>query len=210
MNPIMFSDEAKNIINELTSSIRFSSNSWSDDRLDTVKKEIKEHYLAEQNTVCPYCKRNLQTRHGRNWDIEHIIPRSSVDSFMFEPFNLCMSCVDCNSAKSDKKITSSKASKIYPKRSDLFFIVHPVLDDYEDYLIPLKPGFFYISLSDKGSKTIDVCNLNRFYESAGFGANNESDERIFLLSQAIQNANNENTKKSLRRELAVLAIQGSI
>ncbi|PKH99403.1 HNH endonuclease, partial [Shewanella sp. 11B5] len=53
------------------------------------------------------------------------------------------------------------------------------------------------------------CNLNRFYETAGFGANDANDEEIFLLSDAIQKADNEQTKINLRRRLAVLAIQGS-
>ena len=209
MNPIVFDFDIEQQIINKKSSADFSSNSWGDDDLRNVKRIVKEYYLDEQATICPYCQRNLQTRHGRSWDIEHIIPRSFRKSFMFEPKNLCMSCVDCNSAKSNKKVTRSEARVNYPQRSDMYYIVHPHFDNYEQFLIPLKPGFFYISLSEKGSKTIELCNLNRFYETAGFGANDENDEEIFLLSQAINNSTNEQTKRSLRRQLAVLAIQGA-
>lgn len=209
MKPIVYNNLTNQQLATKMTAADFSSQSWSDDDLVNIKKFIKEHYLNEQLTTCPYCKRNLQTKHGRSWDIEHIISRSSAVLFMFEPLNLCMSCVDCNSAKSDKPVTRSKAKSRYPTRSDLFFIVHPHFDNYEEFLIPLKPGFFYISLSEKGSKTIEICNLNRFYETAGFGANDANDEEIFLLSDAIQKADNEQTKINLRRRLAVLAIQGS-
>lgn len=187
----------------------FCGNSWSDDDIKNLKETIKEHYLTVQKTTCPYCKRNLQSRHGRHWDIEHIIPRSAVANFMFEPLNLCMACVDCNGAKTDKKVTKSSAKKRYPKQSSNFLIIHPHLDKYEEHIIIIKPGFYYVAKKEKGAKTIETCSLNRFYEFSNFGSEVGDDDRIFLLSEQLKNAELEETKIAIRKEIAALAIKGS-
>ncbi|KGJ87631.1 HNH endonuclease [Colwellia psychrerythraea] len=188
----------------------FSNNSWSDEDIANIKSKIKEHYLTEQNTTCPYCKRNLQTRHGRSWDIEHIIPRSTVENFMFEPLNLCMACVDCNGAKSDKKITSSTARVNYPSRSGQFLIIHPHFDVYEDYIMVIREGFYYVALEAKGAKTMDICNLNRFYEFAGYGGDVDNDDEIAILSNQLSNIDNVQSKQRILLKIAELSIKSAV
>lgn len=208
MEPIRYTDDENALIKDFLNLADFSSNYWSKSEFDIIREKIKDHYLNVQGLICPYCRRNLQTKNKRNWDIEHVISRSSMPHFMFEPLNLCVSCIDCNIAKSDTKITSSTAKKKYPTRSELFYIVHPHLDNYSDFVIVVKEGFLYIAKSQKGIHTINVCNLNRFYESAGFGAGSSNDEMIFLLSESLANAKDEATKIKLRRQIAELSIQG--
>ncbi|OBU38123.1 HNH endonuclease [Photobacterium phosphoreum] len=207
---ILFNDDEIKQINKKLASKGFNSTSWGDSDIFNIKDKIKNHYLSEQKTICPYCLRDLQTTHGRYWDIEHIIPRSLQDNFMFEPKNLCMACVDCNTAKSAKKITTSTAKKKYPIKSNLFLIIHPHLDVYEENLQPIKPGFFYIPKTEKGVKTIEICNLNRFYKFSGFGTDDSIDEKIFLLAAALKQTTNQNVKKQLKLELIELAIKGSV
>lgn len=209
-NPVVFSEDELRQITSLTTAVNFSGSSWSDPSLTNLKLTIKEHYLTEQNTTCPYCRRDLQSRHGRNWDIEHIIPRSSVANFMFEPMNLCMACVDCNSVKTAKKVTNSKARIRYPARSGSFLFIHPHFDNYEDNILVIRPGFLYIAKSDKGLQTINICGLNRFYSYAGFGDQTDSDERIFLLSESLRSTDNLRVKQEIRAQIVELAVSASI
>lgn len=64
-----------------------------------IKKSIKDHYIIAQDYTCPYCKQRIEVDHNGAWDAEHIIPKSSHPSFVFEPLNLCVSCKDCNNEK---------------------------------------------------------------------------------------------------------------
>ncbi|MCD9544728.1 hypothetical protein GLP24_07695 [Photobacterium carnosum] len=89
-------------------------------------------------------------------------------------------------------------------------IIHPHLDVYEENLQPIKPGFFYIPKTEKGVKTIEICNLNRFYKFSGFGTDDSIDEKIFLLAAALKQTTNQNVKKQLKLELIELAIKGSV
>lgn len=129
---------------------------------------------------------------------------------MFEPLNLCMSCVDCNSAKSDRNVTTSRAKQKYPTKSSSYIIIHPHFDDYHKNILVIKEGFYYVALKKKGEKTIEICKLNRFYEFADFGTSVQSDDHIFLLSEQLKKSEDENMKKNIRRKIAELAINGSI
>ena len=188
----------------------FNSDSWSDDDLSNIKTRIKEHYLDEQKTTCPYCKRNLKTRHGRNWDIEHIIPRATVANFMFEPLNLCMSCIDCNGAKSNKKVTKSRAQVKYPTKPNDFLIIHPHIDDYEEHILVIKAGFYYISVGPKGPKTMDTCNLNRFYEFAGYGEDVDNDNEIAWLSNQLLNITDTKIRQKTLLKIAELSLKAAV
>ncbi|MGF1704136.1 HNH endonuclease [Photobacterium makurazakiensis] len=209
IQPVQFDEEQLAKIKEKISDKAFSGESWSDDDIENIKKTIKTHYLDIQKTTCPYCRQKIKSRHGRYWDIEHVIPRSTVANFMFEPLNLCMSCVDCNGAKSNKKVTNSTAKIRYPKKSSDYLIIHPHFDDYDENIIIIKEGFYYVAKKKKGAKTIEVCSLNRFYEFAEFGADADDDDRIFLLSDQLRNTDNPDIKKVIRREIAALAIKGA-
>lgn len=189
---------------------KFESDSWSNEELNNIRRRIKSVYLDFQDYTCSYCKQRFHSKNGKIWDIEHIIPRSFAPNFMFEPLNLCVACVDCNIAKSSKVVTSSKAKVKYPKSSEKYLIVHPHFDKYEENILIIKEGLYYVALKKKGEKTIEVCHLNRFYEFANFGSSVQEDEQIFLLSEQLRNCKDELVKKKLRKFIASLAIKGSV
>lgn len=209
LRKVEFTNEENEKINRKISEDGFSSESWSSDDLDDIKKKIKEYYLFEQKNICPYCKQKINSNNGRYWDIEHIIPRSTVPNFMFEPLNLCVSCVDCNLAKSNVRVSNSKAKQRYPQSSSSFLIIHPHFDDYDDSILVIKAGFYYVALGKKGEKTIELCKLNRFYEFSEFGSSGHDDDRIFLLSEQLKKTMDEGQKKKIRKEIAELAIKGA-
>lgn len=209
LNSVNYTDNEKRQIENKIKEAKFSANSWSDKDLNNLKLTIKNHYLDSQNYTCPYCRQQIKSGHSRNWDIEHIIPRSTQPNFMFEPLNLCMSCVECNSAKSDKKVTNSNAKLKYPNKSTSYLIVHPHLDTYSDNILVIKEGFYYVALKPKGERTIELCKLNRFYKFSKFGQSVDDDERIFLLSEKLKRTEDEKMKKEIRKNIAALAINGS-
>uniref|UniRef100_A6VY93 Uncharacterized protein n=1 Tax=Marinomonas sp. (strain MWYL1) TaxID=400668 RepID=A6VY93_MARMS len=206
-NPIVFTEEQLELIEEIKNNADFSSNTWSCDQVTNILKPvIREHYTAVQNATCPYCQMRLNSTNGRVWDVEHIIPKATVESFMFEPLNLCVSCVDCNNAKSNKKITDSTARKRYPRTG--YFFVHPHFDNYHDNIHVVREGLFYFPKTDKGEKTIYICKLCRFYSFAGYDDNlDDLDDRIVLLANSLTKTKNERTKDYIRRELRELVIR---
>ncbi len=71
---------------------------WSLGCYANLKASIKEHYSILQEDVCFYCKINL--RHaGYSEPTEHIVPKSDKPQWMFEPRNLALSCIPCNTKK---------------------------------------------------------------------------------------------------------------
>ncbi len=206
---VKYDDSDNDRILDKLSGKEFSSDSWSDKDLEDLKDKIKKHYIKVQKNICPYCRQSIKSKNGRVWDVEHIIPRSLAPGFMFEPKNLCVACLECNSAKSDKKVVTSKAKKTYPTKSHLFTIIHPHFDNYNEHILVIKEGFYYVALHSKGEKTIEVCKLNRFYEYSDFGSSVQDDNRIFMLSEALKNTEDDLFKRSLRREIAALAIKGA-
>lgn len=205
---VVFNDNENSLIKQKMDDTDFSSITWEDDDLKLIKSKIKKFYLSIQKNVCPYCRQKFNSNNGRYWDTEHIIPRAYQKNFMFEPKNLCVSCIDCNGRKSDKKITSSKAKKRLPLKQDLYFIVHPHLDQYDDHIMIIKEGFYYVPIKPKGENTIEVCGLNRFYEFADYNSN--EDDRMLMLTEELCNINDEVKKRALRNEIAYLAINGNM
>lgn len=208
LTPVVFDPEDIAFIKLKLSDINFTHRSWTDEDLQTIKDKIKSHYHAIQNTICPYCKRKLNTKNGRDWDIEHIIPRSIAPRFMFVPENLCMSCVDCNKEKSNKVVTTSNAKSRYPLKSTQFLIIHPHYDIYEEFLVAIEPGVFYFPKHQKGRNTIEICGLNRFYEFAGYGKDSNILEKIKLLTDSAEKASNAQIKAEMLSKISVLALQG--
>jgi len=210
LTPICYTIEENNLIKSKLTEQSFNHNSWADDDFLPIKESIKKHYHKIQNGVCPYCKLQLNSFHGRNWDIEHIIPRSHGPNFMFEPLNLCMSCVGCNSEKSNKVVTDSKAKVTYPIKPSQYRIIHPHFDNYEEHLLVIEAGLFYYPLKPKGRKTVEVCGLTRFYEFAGFGSNAEVFIKIQSLAAAAEAVDSENIKEDILAQISVIALRGVI
>ncbi|HGS5117427.1 TPA: HNH endonuclease [Vibrio cholerae] len=208
--PIIYSQDEMDLIKSKKTEMGFNHKSWFDEDLTLIKNSIKTHYHKIQNGICPYCRQQFNSTHGRYWDIEHIIPRSHVPNFMFEPQNLCMSCVECNSEKSDKKVTNSSAKNTYPTNTLQYSIIHPHLDNYEEHLLVVEAGLFYYPLKPKGRKTIEVCGLNRFYEYAGFGSNGDVFQIIQALTTAASTVADDTIKQQILRQITALALRGMI
>lgn len=134
---------------------------WENAEVTPLRGVIKAHYEREQAYKCCYCGVLLPTSHGRVWDAEHIVPKSSHPQFLFEPENLAVSCIDCNNAKLHKPVLVNNDLVRYPRRSDAFIIVHPHYDNLEEH-IGVNIGRIYFAKSAKGEKTIHICRLTRY------------------------------------------------
>jgi 5-methylcytosine-specific restriction endonuclease McrA len=161
-NPIVFTAEEVELIVATISAEDFGSNSWSNDALEDLRSRIKRYYIGEQAYECCYCKQRLYADHGRLWDIEHVIARALKCGFMFEPRNLAIACVECNGAKGTTPV-SNPARVSFPDRSQLYKIVHPYFDEWDQHL-ELEGETTYRALSEKGKFTIYNCDLFRFWE----------------------------------------------
>lgn len=204
---IKYSKVSLNKITGKTNSPNFCGASWSDEDIDFIRKEIKTHYIKEQNHTCVYCRQVFKSNNGRTWDIEHIISREAVHEFMFEPKNLCVACPDCNQRKGAGKVTNSKARKNLPSKPTDYFIVHPHFDNYEQHIEAIKPGEFYFSKSSKGEFTISLCGLNRFYEFAGYDPAVAANDLILQYADLLSKTQDHEKRKFLLREISALTLK---
>lgn len=171
---------------------------WGCKELNDLRGRIKQFYLEGQDLHCCYCRRRNATRHGRAWDIEHIIAQALDSNFMFEPENLAIACIDCNSAKSDQ-VVLVRPRRRFPRTSDAYSIVHPHYDTWEDHF--MFGNVVYAPKSSKGSRTIEICKLYRFYDLEGQDALFSKDRRYADLAEKALFA-----KTPLEAEPSVIAI----
>lgn len=162
VNPVSYDEDEQNLVSAILRQKGFSSESWSEGRLDALKSHIKQHYIREQKYRCCYCQQPLYAHHGRVWDIEHVISRAVRDDFMFVPRNLAIACVECNQAKGAKSVSNPQRMS-FPDRAQLYQIVHPHFHNWEEH-IELEGEGTYHALSKEGKFTIYHCDLFRFRE----------------------------------------------
>lgn len=135
------------------------------------RKEVRDYYRNEQEFICPYCGRLREEFHGGQWDIDHIIPKSSHPQYLYTPKNLAVTCKDCNTHKSKTNTLASslEQDENYPENADSFIIVHPHFDNYEEHITLLKDSkgrSYHEVITDKGRETFEICHLIRFSEKA--------------------------------------------
>lgn len=161
MTPVQYSGANKVIVEafENLSEDLQTANYWSDDAVKPVRSAIKDHYIADQQYVCVYCGRQHVTINKSLWDAEHVISRANASRFMFTPQNLAVSCRDCNIEKAQKEVRNTTRKK-FPNESKHYLIVHPHFDSYEEHIRWF--GDVCAPLTDKGAKTLVMCNLTRF------------------------------------------------
>lgn len=136
------------------------SSDWENPCLDEFKQRARDYYRKKQNRRCAYCRTVIRTSQASP-EIEHIIPKSDKPAWMYEPFNLCLSCKMCNTKKSTKKVLKDKTVVSLPKDSDSYKLVHPHIDRYSDH-INIIDDILYEGLTKKGKETIRICELNRY------------------------------------------------
>ena len=162
MSPIKYGTVCQALVDAFNASEPTEKNQsyWNDAAINPVRAEIKDHYIADQNRRCCYCKREFPTDNKAVWDGEHIIAKSLAPHFMFEPRNLAASCKDCNIAKGEDEVRVNPKRKSFPNQSQHYFIVHPHFDDYDDHV--RWYGDVVRPLSPKGGELVRMCKLWRF------------------------------------------------
>lgn len=156
---------------------------WSEDEVTPVRKEIKAHYIKEQQHLCCYCGLPDPAIHGLDWDVEHIVPQKWHPEFLFTQVNLGVACRECNGNKGAKETLVDPAAFEYPTGSAAFLIVHPHFDEWSDHI--LRDHLTFASFTEKGKWTIKECRLNRF------------DERLVGLRYAISDRRYEELVREL-------------
>lgn len=132
---------------------------WENSSLKAYKERVRQYYRQQQNRKCVYCRMDVSSATGY-FHIEHIVPKSVHPEWMFEPFNLCLACPQCNSAKNNQEVLNNKDITNFPTESSDYLIIHPHLDRYFDN-IEIIDGLLYKGMTPKGENTIKICNLTR-------------------------------------------------
>ncbi len=162
MNPVIYSAANKVLVDSYNGRPPEDGDFvyWDDVAVNPVRKQIKDHYIAEQERRCCYCNRIYPTGNNGVWDGEHIIPKSKAARFLFEPQNLAACCKDCNGAKGEAEVRKNPKRVSFPGKSTHYTIVHPHFDIYTEHVRWV--GDAVMSLSPKGDKLVAMCNLTRF------------------------------------------------
>lgn len=132
---------------------------WENSSLKAYKDRVRQYYRQQQNRKCVYCRMDVSSATGY-FHIEHIVPKSVHPEWMYEPFNLCLACPQCNSAKNIQEVLGNTDITDLPTESSDYLIIHPHIDRYFDN-IEIVDGLLYKGLTKKGEYTIKLCNLTR-------------------------------------------------
>lgn len=138
---------------------------WEKKCLNDFKRKIRRDMLPKQNYRCAYCRQELHPNEVSP-EIEHIVPKSLKPNWMYEPFNLCLSCKICNTKKGYRKETLVDDSvEEMPHDTRAYKMIHPHLDKYSEN-IEFVGDILYRGITDKGRYTIYLCELDRYEVAA--------------------------------------------
>ncbi|WP_350603860.1 HNH endonuclease [Pseudoalteromonas sp. SMN1298-MNA-CIBAN-0114] len=193
---VLFNKTQQQLISDIVGNPNFKHSDWNNEdlskELSDLRSFIRKHYKTQQKKRCAYCRKDVSVVSALNCHIEHIVPKSLHDKYMFLPKNLCIACADCNQIKKDvETLTLNKEGKkrtLYPRASSAFKIVHPHFDNYEDH-IDISRDSWYIDKTIKGHFTIGVCKLNQRSADYGIDEPNEMVQLAVELESAIANGN---------------------
>lgn len=128
------------------------------------KNNIKAHLRREQHGRCVFCRRIIDESQCAS-TIEHILPKSKYPQFETYPENLVLSCHDCNNKKGERVPLIEDLCSIdlscYPPESDLFIIIYPYQDKYEEHIDVPEDTCIATPITEKGKNTIQFYKLNR-------------------------------------------------
>ena len=151
---------------------------WKDRRLNGFKSSLREYLSVKQHSRCAYCRLRIHDNEASP-EIEHIVPKDKKADWMYEPFNLCLSCKMCNTKKGHtKQIVVDESVTQLPTDATSYLLIHPYLDRYSEH-IELVEDVLYKGVTEKGKYTIELCKLNRFELAA-----TRADEKIRHKSSA--------------------------
>lgn len=207
-SPISYSPHSSEIVDSYNRRrLRDKAGSyWDHADVSAVRAEIKQYYERAQNYQCCYCQMPLLSSHGRVWDAEHVVPRSTHPRFLFQPQNLAASCVDCNSAKGDAPtIVGDRSPARYPNSSDHFVIIHPHFDRYEDH-ISIFLGKIYSPRTPKGMATVVMCGLLRYaFKFGEWDAGNISVPDLLQVASQLTQELDPAAQRAILANLVLLA-----
>lgn len=157
--PIEFSPEQNDYLNSLKP---FSKSDWdeheNEDMMISIKKTIKDELSKIQGDYCIFCGMHKDICARSSFEREHIAPKSKHPEFLFEPYNLVLSCNQCNKLKG-KKTTISTYSINY--KENVFTIIHPYFDKFDDHIqFVFDKGIVLRYKTEKGKETIKRFRLN--------------------------------------------------
>lgn len=133
---------------------------WNKSGLAPFKERVKKFLAPRQQRLCAFCRTRIE-KGTYYYEIEHIVPKHLHTKWMFDPQNFCLSCRRCNAKKSDNETLTDPNCREYPQDGTGFNIIHPYHDKYSDH-IELIEDLFYSGITEKGKKTIEICNLSRY------------------------------------------------
>jgi hypothetical protein len=202
ISPVVYDDKNKLFVEKFKQSTNIE-NFWAREECNEIRKLIKDHYIISQNYTCFFCRQKYVQLHNRAWDIEHIISKSSHPMFMFEPYNLCLSCIDCNHKKGNASVLVKENITDFSNKSKDYKIIHPHFDKYEDHIKVIIEGSLYqvVNGSSKGKETRRIYCLDRFIEDAGRNQIINKSPETQKLVAALLCENDENEYEKIEREL---------
>jgi len=190
-----FTDEDLILINAAKAK---GGNVWEDPTLEDIKQRIKTHYRNGNAGHCCYCHRSFRGEFKFDIDIEHVLPKSKFLQFIFELFNLNISCKRCNmlikKERTDFLIDADSIAQ-NPQQSDRYHLIHPNFDyyfDYMDYEVNIKNEIEMVKFTPnrpKGEYTYDFFRLN------------EIEIDMFNQAQGIRSVKSDETLLSLPRDI---------
>lgn len=159
-NPITYTAAEQTVIDMVLASKRTGKERWSDNRTKRIKNRISTHCLAEQQCYCAFCEGLVNEGDA---PIEHISPKGRTPDFVYEPYNLVVSCTRCNSPKikGEKPTIVGAVNPVYA--SNNFRLVHPRLDNPNQHIVfqdADRTVFDAPNCSQKGRDTIAFFHWN--------------------------------------------------
>jgi uncharacterized protein (TIGR02646 family) len=122
-----------------------------------IFKGLRENLLQEQGYLCCYCQQKIALE-NKTVSIEHLIPRATDGTLLFEYNNLLASCLG---GKQDiDEVTQQKYCDNH--RSNKYLDITPLQMDCNQYFdyIEMEDGIKMIGLSEKAEQVIEILNLN--------------------------------------------------
>lgn len=134
---------------------------WNSNKMyiKSFKNNLRLDMYRKQNKLCAFCRIHIPSA-CVPMHCEHIVYKNAHPQWTFLPENLCVACPLCNVNKGTTEVLSNPRTKVYPKTSAGFKIIHPMYDKYSDH-IELIGGILYRGKTDKGVFTINTCCLHR-------------------------------------------------
>lgn len=164
---MQFSNDEKAIIAAAMLNI---DEAWDDKTVKDIKKKIKLYCLTKTGDQCCYCRTDFTNEFMMVMDIEHVLPKSVYGEFMFELFNLSVSCKRCNMRiKNDHMhhVRDTATVRQHPQDTNQYLISHPNLDNYFQHMghiMTVANGvkiIKYNPVTDKGRFTYTFFELDK-------------------------------------------------